>query len=102
MPKKLLQQSIKLWEQTKKNKKITSQEFEMPNLRKDGQEFMAQIKATILQDKKGKYQGHICLVEDITEHKKMEEKLREKELKQSKALTLNRTLVQGALDYVLY
>jgi len=48
---------------------------EVPGLRKDGTEIPTEVRGTALWDEKGNYLGHICIVRDITERKKVEEKL---------------------------
>jgi PAS domain S-box-containing protein len=49
---------------------------EVPGLRKDGTEIPTEVRGTALWDENGNYTGHICIVRDITERKKVEEKLR--------------------------
>jgi len=52
---------------------------ECPGLCKDGTVISAEVTATARWDEKGEYLGHICVVRDITERKRVEEKLRESE-----------------------
>ncbi|MCZ7356986.1 MAG: PAS domain S-box protein [Candidatus Methanoperedens sp.] len=49
---------------------------EVPGLRKDGTEIPTEVRGTALWDENGNYVGHICIVRDITERKKVEEKLK--------------------------
>ncbi|MGB8218082.1 MAG: PAS domain-containing sensor histidine kinase [Candidatus Methanoperedens sp.] len=57
-----------------KNGGLLSGEF--PAVRKDGINIPLEVRGTGLWDEKGNYQGHICIVRDITERKKVEEKLK--------------------------
>jgi PAS domain S-box-containing protein len=52
---------------------------ECPAVGKDGTILSAEITATSRWDKTGNYLGHICIVRDITERKRAEEKLRQSE-----------------------
>jgi len=52
---------------------------ECPGLCKDGTVISTEITATARWDEKGEYLGHICVVKDISERKRAEEKLRESE-----------------------
>lgn len=52
---------------------------ECPGLCKDGTVISAEVTATARWDEKGEYLGHICVVKNITERKRAEEKLRESE-----------------------
>jgi len=49
---------------------------EVPGLRKDGTEIPTEVRGTALWGGNGNYEGHICIVRDITESKKVEEKLK--------------------------
>jgi hypothetical protein len=44
--------------------------------RKDGVVIPVSLTISVLRDKHGKYDGHICILRDITEHKKAEERIR--------------------------
>jgi PAS domain S-box-containing protein len=48
---------------------------EVPGLRKDGTEIPTEVRGTALWGGNGNYEGHICIVRDITERKKVEEKI---------------------------
>ncbi|VVB97100.1 Methyl sulfide methyltransferase-associated sensor [uncultured archaeon] len=48
---------------------------EVPGLRKDGTEIPTEVRGTALWGENGNYLGHICIVRDITERKKVEEKI---------------------------
>jgi two-component system, cell cycle sensor histidine kinase and response regulator CckA len=52
---------------------------ESPGLRRDGTEIATEVTATSRWSEKGEYAGHICVVRDITERKRAEEKLRQSE-----------------------
>jgi PAS domain S-box-containing protein len=52
---------------------------ECPGLRKDGAVISAEVTATARWNEKGDYLGHICVVRDITQRKRAEEKMRESE-----------------------
>ncbi|HEX7627479.1 MAG TPA: PAS domain S-box protein, partial [Candidatus Methanoperedens sp.] len=54
-------------------------EGEVQGLKKDGGTVPTEVMATGLWDENGNYNGHICIVRDITERKRAEEKLREGE-----------------------
>jgi PAS domain S-box-containing protein len=56
-----------------KNVGILSGEF--PGVSKDGLPILLDVRSTGLWDESGNYQGHICIVRDITERKRGEEKL---------------------------
>ncbi len=49
---------------------------EVPGLRKDGSEIPTEVRGTALWGENDNYVGHICIVRDITERKKVEEKIR--------------------------
>lgn len=53
---------------------------EVPGLRKDGTIIPTEVKGTGFWDETGNYQGHVCIVRDITEHKRAEEELKIKAL----------------------
>src|SRR5659263_186106 len=46
---------------------------EVPGLRKDGMIIPTEVRGKGIWDENGKYQGHICIVRDITERKRAEE-----------------------------
>jgi PAS domain S-box-containing protein len=48
---------------------------EVPGLRKDGTIIPTEVRGKGLWDENGNYQGHICIVRDITERKRMVEEL---------------------------
>jgi len=52
---------------------------ECPGLSKDGTVISTEVTATARWNEKGDYLGHICVVRDITERKRAEERLRESE-----------------------
>jgi PAS domain S-box-containing protein len=52
---------------------------EGPGVRKDGTEITTEIAATARWNEKGEYAGHICVVREITERKRAEEKIRQSE-----------------------
>jgi two-component system cell cycle sensor histidine kinase/response regulator CckA len=58
------------------NKEIGAFSGEFLGLREDGTTIPTEAKGKALWDEAGNYQGHICIVRDITERKLMEEKLR--------------------------
>ena len=49
---------------------------EVPGLRKDGIVIPTEVRGKGIWDENGKYQGHICIVRDITERKRSEEELK--------------------------
>ena len=66
-------------EDTLHNKDTGVFKGEVPGLKKDGGTVPTEVMATGLWDENGNYNGHICIVRDITERKRAEEKLREGE-----------------------
>jgi len=52
---------------------------ESPILRKDGTTIPIDVRGKGIWDENGNYQGHICIVRDITEHKRIVEKVKESE-----------------------
>ncbi len=54
---------------------------ESPGLRRDGTKIATEITATARWSETGEYLGHICVVRDVTERRRAEEELREKEAK---------------------
>ncbi len=61
---------------TMRNKDIGIFGGEVPGLRKDGTIIPTEVRGKGIWDENGNYQGHICIVRDITERKQTEEKLR--------------------------
>jgi len=49
---------------------------EVPGLRKDGMIIPTEVRGKGIWDENGKYQGHICIVRDITERRRSEEDLK--------------------------
>ncbi|VVB88283.1 PAS fold protein [uncultured archaeon] len=66
------------------NKNVAMLGGEFPVVRKDGITIPIEARATGLWDEKGSYQGHICIIRDITDRKQAEEQimhsLKEKEV----------------------
>jgi len=52
---------------------------EAPGVRKDGTGIATEVTATARWNENGEYLGHICIVRDVTERKRAEEKLRQSE-----------------------
>ncbi|MDF1531578.1 MAG: PAS domain-containing sensor histidine kinase [ANME-2 cluster archaeon] len=65
----------KALQETLMNKNAGSFCSEVLALKKDGKTLPTEIRATGLFDEKGDYQGHICIVRDITPQKEVEESL---------------------------
>jgi PAS domain S-box-containing protein len=61
---------------TMHNKDIGTFRGEVPGLRKDGIIIPTEVQGTALRDENGNYQGHICVVRDITERKRAEEAIK--------------------------
>jgi PAS domain S-box-containing protein len=57
------------------NKDIGTFREEVPGLRKDGTIIPTEVQGTALRDENGNYLGHICVVRDIAERKRMDETL---------------------------
>ncbi len=57
------------------NRDIGTFRGEVPGLRKDGTIIPTEVQGTALRDENGNYLGHICVVRDIAERKRMEETL---------------------------
>ncbi|MCL7412889.1 MAG: PAS domain-containing sensor histidine kinase [ANME-2 cluster archaeon] len=66
----------KALQETLGNKNVGSFCGEVLALRRDGKTLPTEFRATGLFDEKGDYQGHICIVRDITHQKEVEESLR--------------------------
>ena len=64
---------------TMRSREIGVWSGEGPGVRKDGTEIATEIAATARWNEKGEYAGHICVVRDITERKRAEEKIRQSE-----------------------
>jgi PAS domain S-box-containing protein len=75
-PSEIIAPIEKEWSGIMHNKEVGEFSKEGPGLRKDGTIIPVEVKATSLWDEKGSYQGHICIVRDITERKRAEEELR--------------------------
>jgi PAS domain S-box-containing protein len=75
-PPEVIAQIEKEWSGIMHNKEVGEFSKEGPGLRKDSTIIPVEVKATSLWDEKGSYQGHICIVRDITERKRAEEELR--------------------------
>jgi two-component system NtrC family sensor kinase len=56
-------------------KGITIREMEYNLLRKDGSEFIGELSTGVLKNALGRPVGHITVARDVTEHKRMEERL---------------------------
>ncbi|MEM3608818.1 MAG: PAS domain S-box protein [Candidatus Bathyarchaeia archaeon] len=69
----------KIRRETEIRKKGRMSRYEIVLRRKDGKERVVQVSASPLWDENGNYVGTITVVMDITERKKMEEKIRESE-----------------------
>ncbi len=74
-PLELIAPTEKGLSQTMHNRDIGIFNGEVPGLRKDRTIIPTEIQGTALWDEKGNYQGHICIVRDITERKRAEEAL---------------------------
>jgi PAS domain S-box-containing protein len=57
------------------NKDIGTISGEFPGLRKDGTRIPTEVRATAFWDENGNYEGHICIIRDITELKRAEKEL---------------------------
>jgi PAS domain S-box-containing protein len=62
-------------DRTVHNKNIGMFSGEVPGVRKDGTIIPIEVRGTGLWDENGSYEGHICIVRDITERKRAEEEL---------------------------
>ncbi len=78
MTKESLLKSLDLLKKVKKGKNV--EKVELNAIHKDGHIFPVEVWATPLK-KKGKYNGLICVIRDITERKKAEKNLKESEIK---------------------
>ncbi len=54
------------------NRDVGEFNAEFPGLRKDGTQVPTDVTATAIWDDDGNYNGHVCIVRDITEKKKLE------------------------------
>lgn len=75
-PQGMVSQIEKGLPETMQNKDIGMFSGEVPAMRRDGREIPTEVRATGLWDKNGKYQGHICIVSNITKRKQAEDSLR--------------------------
>ncbi|VVB96970.1 Methyl sulfide methyltransferase-associated sensor [uncultured archaeon] len=57
------------------NKNVGRLSGEFPGIKKDGTNIPIEVRGTALWDENGNYDGHICIVRDITARKQAEEKL---------------------------
>ena len=73
---------------TMHNKDIGIFSGDVPGLRKDGTIIPTEVRGKGIWDEYGNYQGHICIVRDITERKRMEEEL-QKSIHQQTAILNN-------------
>jgi PAS domain S-box-containing protein len=73
---------------TMHNKNIGTFSGETPGLRKDGMIIPTEVRGKGIWDEDGNYQGHICIVRDITERKRSEEAMKKyaKELEETNQL----------------
>ncbi|MBN1288358.1 MAG: PAS domain S-box protein [Actinobacteria bacterium] len=72
-----------------------SRNVEYTLLRKDGTEYIVELNSTLLRDDEGDPKGFITIIRDITERKKTEEDLRERE-------HLLRVITDNMLDIIIY
>ncbi len=88
-PSELIAQTEKGLSETIHNRDVGVLKGEVPGLRKDGTIIPTDLSATSFWGADGKYQGHVCIVKDITERKNAEKKLEEslKRIKEEKAKT---------------
>jgi len=66
---------------TMQNKNVGIINGEVLSLRKDGAILPTEVNCTGFWDEEGNYRGHVCIVRDITERKKVDEKLKRSEEK---------------------
>jgi PAS domain S-box-containing protein len=74
-PPELIVPTEKEFSRTMHNKDIGTFRGEAPGLRKNGTIIPTEVQGTALRDENGNYLGHICVVRDIAERKRMEETL---------------------------
>ncbi|MDH7477476.1 MAG: PAS domain S-box protein [Candidatus Bathyarchaeota archaeon] len=69
----------KIRRQTEIRKRGETSRYEITLYHKDGKPRILQVSASPLWDEKGEYEGAISIIMDVTERRKMEEKLKESE-----------------------
>jgi PAS domain S-box-containing protein len=74
-PSELIAPTERELSMTMHNKDIGTFRGEAPGLRKNGTIIPTEVQGTALWDENGNYLGHICVVRDIAERKRMEETL---------------------------
>lgn len=72
-----------------------SRNVEYTLVKKDGSEYVVELNSTLLRDDGGKPRGFITIIRDITERKKTEEDLREREHRL-------RVITDNMLDIIIY
>jgi PAS domain S-box-containing protein len=84
VPPEIIAPTEKGLSETIRNRGVGVFKGEVPGLQKDGNIIPTDVSATGFFDGDGKYQGHVCIVKDITERKRVEEQieasLKEKEM----------------------
>jgi PAS domain S-box-containing protein len=75
-PTEIIAQTEKGLANTMHNMDVGTFYGEVPGLRKDGIVIPTEVRGKGIWDENGKYQGHICIVRDITERKRSEEELK--------------------------
>ncbi|VVB88105.1 Methyl sulfide methyltransferase-associated sensor [uncultured archaeon] len=85
-PPEMIAPTEKSLSSTMHNKDIGIFYGEVPGLRKDGMIIPTEVRGKGLWDENGNYQGHICVVRDITERKHVEEALQKSNRQQNAIL----------------